>query len=370
MTEAPTPEADRADGAPHPRHAPAVFGQRAAEAAFLAAHAAGRLPHGWLIAGPKGVGKATLAWRIARFLLAEAPGPAGLFAAPPPPATLDIAADHPLARRVAALSEPRLKLVRRGWDDDRGRLRAVITVDEVRELARFFGLSAADGGRRVVIVDAADELNANAANAILKLLEEPPAGAVLLFVCHQPAALLPTIRSRCRVLRCTPLGAADLARALAGAGVAPPADPAALAELAGGSAGAAVALTAGEGLALYARIVALMAGMPRLDRPAALALAETAARDPAAFDTTLALVETFLARLVRAGALGRPPAAEAAPGEAAALARLAPDPAAARAWAERAQALVARARRGRAVNLDPAALLVDILLALNEGAAR
>lgn len=371
MTSGALPEADRAEGAPHPRHAPALFGQAAAEAAFLAARAAGRLPHGWLITGPKGVGKATLAWRITRFLLAGPPAAAaGSSGAPSPPATLDVAPDDPVVRRIAALSEPRLKLVRRGWDDDRGRLRAVITVDEVRELARFFGMSAADGGRRVVIVDAADELNANAANAILKLLEEPPAGAILLLVAHQPAALLPTIRSRCRVLRCAPLGPEDLARALAAAGVAPPAAPAALAELAGGSVGAAVALTAGEGLAQYVRIVALMAGLPRLDRPAALALADAVGRDAAAFDLALALVETFLARLARAGATGRPPAAEAAPGEAAAIARLAPDAVAARHWAGRAQTLLARARRGRAVNLDPAALLVDMLLALNEGAAR
>ncbi len=364
-------EADRAEGAPHPRHAPALHGQGPAEAAFLAAHGGGRLPHGWLITGPRGVGKATLAWRIARFLVAEpgAGGDPGLFA-PPKPLSLDVAPDHPAARRVAALSEPRLKLLRRGWDENRGRLRAVITVEEVREVLRFLSLSAADGGSRVVIVDAADDLNPNAANALLKILEEPPAGAVLLLVSHQPAALLPTLRSRCRVLRCAPLAPADLARALAGAGVRPPAEMAALAELSRGSAGAAVALTAGEGLALYGRIVALLAGMPRLDRPAALALAETAGRDARAFDLVLDLVETFLARLARAGATGRPPAAEAAPGEAEILARLAPDLAAARAWAARPPALLARARAGRAVNLDPAALLVDMLLALNEGAAR
>ncbi|MCC6303691.1 MAG: DNA polymerase III subunit delta' [Rhodobacteraceae bacterium] len=365
-------EADRAEGTPHPRHAPALHGQGPAEAAFLAAHAGGRLPHGWLITGPRGVGKATLAWRIARFLLAApaAGDDRGLLAPPPPPLSLDVAPDHPTARRVAALTEPRLKLLRRGWDDDRGRLRAVITVDEVRELLRFLALSAADGGRRVVIVDAADDLNPAAANALLKILEEPPEGAVLLLVSHQPAALLPTIRSRCRVLRCAPLGSADLARALAGAGVEPPAEMAALVELSRGSAGAAVALTAGEGLALYGRIVALFAGMPRLDRPAALALAETAGRDPRAFELVLDLVETFLARLARTGATGRPPAAEAAPGEARILARLAPDVAAARAWAARPPAFLARARAGRAVNLDPAALLVDMLLALNEGAAR
>jgi DNA polymerase-3 subunit delta' len=367
------PEPDRAEGVPHPRHAPALFGQGAAEAAFLAAHAAGRLHHGWLITGPRGVGKATLAWRIARFLLAT-PGDAegGLFGAPPPPATLDIPAEHPVARRIAALSEGRLKLIRRSPDDRGERLRSVIAAEDVRDLSRFFGLSAADGGRRVVIVDAADEMNPSAANALLKLLEEPPAGAVLLLVSHQPAGLLPTIRSRCRELRCVPLGPDDLARALAGAGVQVPAGAeAALAALAGGSAGAAAGLIAGDGLALYRDLLALVGTMPALDRPRAIALAETAAARgaEARLDMLLRLVETLLARLARTGAAG-PPAAEAAPGEAALLARLAPDAGAARAWAEAQQTVVARVRRGRAVNLDPAALLLDMLLHLNQAAAR
>lgn len=371
--DAELPEPDRAEGVPHPRHAPALYGQGAAEAAFLAAFAGGRLHHGWLITGPRGVGKATLAWRIARFLLA-APDPAApaLFAPPAPPATLEVDPTNPVARRVAALTEGRLKLIRRSPDERGERLRAVIAAEDVRDLARFFGLSAADGGRRVVIVDAADEMNAAAANALLKLLEEPPPGAVLLLVSHQPAALLPTIRSRCRELRCAPLGPDDLARALAGAGLEVPAgQAAALAELAGGSAGAAAGLIAAGGLELYRRLVALLEGLPRLDRPGAIALAEQAAGRgaEARFDLTLRLIETFLARLARTGA-GRPPAAEAAPGEAALMARLAPDAAAARGWAEAQQGLSARIRQGRGVNLDPAALLLDMLLQLNQAAAR
>jgi DNA polymerase III subunit delta' len=161
--------------------------------------------HAWLISGPKGVGKATLAWKIARFLLAEAPADAGLFGAPPPPATLDLPHDHPIVRRTTALSESRLCLVRRGWDEKAKRLKSEITVDEARRLKSFLSLSAADGGRRVILVDAVDEMNTNAANALLKILEEPPARTTLLLVSHQPARLLPTIRSRCRDLRCATL---------------------------------------------------------------------------------------------------------------------------------------------------------------------
>ena len=360
------PEPDRAPGAPHPRDTLRLRGQSRAEAAFLEAYATGRLHHGWLLTGPRGVGKATLAWRIARFLLATPEG-GGLFA-PPPPTTLDIPPDHPVARRIAALSESRLFLLRRGPNDKGDALSRDITVGEVRKMKSFFTLSAADGGRRVAIIDAADELNPAAANALLKLLEEPPAKVTMLLVAHQPARLLPTIRSRCRVLPLAPLGAQDMAAALADAGTAG-ADAAALAQLAGGSVGAALRVADLDGTGLYARLVALMATLPRMDRARALALADAVAGrgNEARFDLTLDLIDLFLARLARAGATGTAPPA-AAPDEAAVIARLSPGPAHARRWADLAQSLSIRARRGRAVNLDPAALVLDMLLRIDAAA--
>ncbi|MFP4240242.1 MAG: DNA polymerase III subunit delta', partial [Rhodosalinus sp.] len=263
------PEPDRLEGAPHPRHTARLFGQEAAERAFLAAHGSGRLHHGWLLTGPRGVGKATLAWRIARFLLTQPPdAPPGLFGAPERPGSLDIDPGHPVARRVAALSEPGLFLLRRGPNERGNALSDAIRVEEVRKLKSFLALSNAEGGPRVVIVDAADELNVNAANAVLKLLEEPPARATLLLVSHQPARLLPTIRSRCRSLPLAPLSPADLSAALAQAGVEAE-DAKALAALSGGSVGAAVALAEGGGAQLYADLVALLSTLPRLDRAAA-----------------------------------------------------------------------------------------------------
>ena len=364
------PEPDRIEGAPHPRETHRLFGHDKAEADFLSAFTTGRMHHGWLITGPRGVGKATLAWRLARFLLATPDADSGLFGAPEPPTTLDIPEDDPTARRIRALAEPRLFLLRRAWDEDKKRLKTVITVDEVRRMKSFFALSAADGGRRAAIIDDADEMNPNAANALLKLLEEPPAGATFFLISHQPFRLLPTIRSRCRELRLTPLPPDALAAALAQAGGdAAPEDAQALAELAGGSVGEAFRLTNLDGLKLYAVLTQLLATLPRIDRPRLLALAELGAARGAEeqFDLILTLLDLFLTRLARAAATRTLPP-EAAKGEADALTRLASHPNAARLWAEAAQSLSARARKGKAVNLDPAALLMDMVLKLEETA--
>lgn len=363
------PEPDRIEGAPHPRETARVIGHQAAQADFLASFNAGRLHHGWLITGPRGLGKATLAWKLARFLLATPEDDGGMFA-PPPPETLDIPADHPVARRIAALSEPRLYLLRRGLNETEKAPAQDILVKEVRKLKEYFGLSAADGGRRVAIVDCADDLNVAAANALLKLLEEPPAGVTFLLIAHQPSRLLPTIRSRCRELRLSPLPPDQLAAALDQAGIAVE-DAQPLAELAGGSVGEAVRLTQGAGLALYEDLITLMAALPRMDRGKLLALAESGAGKghEAQFDLLVTLLDLALARLARAGTLGVTPP-EAAPQEAQVLARLSPDPWAARHWADLAQSLSARARRGKAVNLDPAALLMDMFLQIEQTAGR
>ncbi|ETX29731.1 DNA polymerase III subunit delta' [Roseivivax isoporae] len=374
MAEVELPEPDRVEGAPHPRETRALVGQAAAEAAFLNAWATGRMHHGWMLTGPQGVGKATLAWRIARFLVATPP-PAdddGLFGAPEPPATLDISEDHPVARRSRALSEPGILLLRRGANDRGDRLAAEIRVQDVRDLKRRMTMSAADGGRRAIIVDAADDMNVNAANALLKLLEEPPANTVLLLVCHQPARLLPTIRSRCRELRLSPLGPDDMARALGGAGAdIDPARTDALAELSAGSVGAALRLLNLDGLALYAEFMDILGGMPDLDRPRALRLAEavSARGREAHFDLLLALADLALARLARTGVTGAPPDRAALPDEKRTLSRLAPDLRAGRAWAEVAQVTAERARHGRAVNVDPASLVFDMMGHLRDTAA-
>lgn len=361
------PEPDRLSGAPHPRETLRLLGHDRAERMVLDAFATGRMHHAWLITGPRGIGKATLGWRMARFLLSQPAGTeSSLFGAPEPPQSLDIRADSPVARRVSALSEPRLFLLRRSYDHKSKRLKQDITIDAARKLKGFFALSAADGGRRVVLIDAADELNPSAANAILKLLEEPPASATLLLIAHQPTRLLPTLRSRCRTLALRPLSPEHLSQALAQAGADPVEGPSAsgLAALAEGSVGAAWTLIENEGFAFYGGLIRLLARAPGIDRNEALALANVSAEH---LLSRLSLIEILLARLARTGISG-PPDPEAAPGEGALFARLAPDPASARRWAALQQSQGDKLRHGAAVNLDPSALLLDTLLAI-DGAA-
>ena len=356
------PEPDRIEGAPHPRETSTLHGQHAAEDAFLDVVRGGRLHHGWMLTGPRGVGKATLAWRIARWMIAGMPeGEAGLY----------IDADDSVFRRVASLGEPRVLICRRPWDDKTKKLRKQITVEEIRKLKSFFNMSAADGGWRVAIIDAMDDLNIQAQNALLKILEEPPEKVLFLMVCHQPGRLLPTIRSRCRELRLTALDAASLGSAMMDAGFAPDADTEALASLSGGSAGEAARLIADEGLVIYANLVTILSGAPRLDRALIARMADGCAGRGAEdrYDLTVRLIALLLSRLARTGAMGSPPP-EAVEGEAKLLRKLSPTPFAAQDWATLAQTTSARIGHGRLVNLDPAQVILDTFLAIDTTARR
>lgn len=186
--------ADPREGPDHPRLTATLEGHDAAERIVLDAWSQGRLHHAWMITGPQGIGKATLAWRIARFLLSHRRGDG------PPPRDLATDPGGEAARLIAARSHPDLFVLERQVNPDTGKLRQDIAVDDVRRVNAFFARTAAFGGWRVVIVDAVDDLNASSANALLKILEEPPPRAVFLLVAHAPGRALKTIRSRCRVL--------------------------------------------------------------------------------------------------------------------------------------------------------------------------
>src|SRR3954454_8658982 len=247
----------------HPRETPDLCGHREAETALLNAYRSGRISHAWLIGGAQGIGKATLAYRMARFVLAH-PNP--LAPSVQRADTLAVDPADPVARQVTNGAHGGLLVLERSLND-RGVMRTVITVDETRETISFFGSTAAVDGWRVCIVDTVDELNPNAANALLKILEEPPQRSLFLLVSHSPARALPTILSRCRKLPLRPLATDDVIRAAAKAADIAADDPA-LSEAAAaaeGSVSRALTLLGGDALKLQQRTAALLATLPQVD---------------------------------------------------------------------------------------------------------
>jgi DNA polymerase-3 subunit delta' len=370
----PDPAGAASPAAPAPRANPDLVGH-AAERTLRRLCAQDRLPHAILLGGPRGIGKATLAFRFARFLLARgAPRAAGLFApAAPEPRTeagagLAIDPESGVFRRVAAGGHADLLTVERVWDPERHRLRSAILVEDVREISGFLHLTAAEEGWRIVVVDGAEEMNPSAANALLKILEEPPQRALLLLVSHNPGRLLATIRSRCRLLPLAALTGPQVQRLIAqyrpGLGAD---EAAALAALAEGSIGRALELADAGGLALYRALIEILApvgaGPAELDVPRLHALTDRLVRPDArdGYRTVAELLTQLPARLARA-AVGRGGETFAA-GEGAALERLArgADPAR---WAALHGAIGRRFARADDLNLDRKQALLGAVLAI------
>jgi DNA polymerase-3 subunit delta' len=256
-----------------PRQNPYLFGHAAVEQRFLDDFSRAHTPHAYLIAGPKGIGKSTFAYRIARFLLSQgaqtsADTSLSLFGEPEPvdisAATMEMDAQSPLFRRIAAASHTDLLTLSPVFDIKKQTEKSEILADAARKVPDFLSLTPAEGVWRVVIVDAVDQLNEKAANALLKILEEPPANAMLLLVCHEPGSILPTIRSRCRLLSITAPSREAFEQVLTT--VAPHIelhDYAALYGLSYGSPGLAITLEKHDGLGRYAAwLAALQPGAP------------------------------------------------------------------------------------------------------------
>ena len=288
-----------------PRETTALFGHDEAERALLEAYKGGRIPHAWLMGGPPGIGKATLAFRLARFVMAH---PDPLAAETQKADSLAIDPESPVARRIAAQAQGDLLVLERSINEQTGKLYTVIRVDDVRRTASFFGSTAGEGGWRIAIVDAVDDLQREGANALLKVLEEPPKRSLLLLISHAPGRELPTIRSRCRRLLLRPLETEDVGRALAEATGRNPseADVGRAAEASEGSVGRALGLLDASALALRQRVLELFAQLPNPDPRALHALGEAiGGSDPRTLEAFMDLVNGWLSAQLAETSRGR-----------------------------------------------------------------
>jgi DNA polymerase III subunit delta' len=266
-----------------------LFGHEEAEAALLREFAGGKLAHGWIMAGAKGTGKATLAYRFARAVLAGAP-------------TMEMGEADPIFRRVAAGSHADLLVVEPEWNEKKEELNREISVEQAREIARFLSLTPGESQWRVVIIDSADALNVSGANAILKILEEPPPQALLLLIAHNPGKLLPTIRSRCRMLKLRPLSENDFNDAMRH--LVPEIETphlAALGALSGYAPGIALELEEQGAIELYNQLLDLLSSLPAIDAATLHAFADqwTDSKAHGRWQLLLRLILTLFERTAR-----------------------------------------------------------------------
>lgn len=277
------------DALTHPRATSVLFGHGEAEQTLLDAYRSGRIPHAWLIGGPPGIGKATLAFRMARFVLSH---PDPVASAVQNATSLAVSAGNPAVGLITAQSHPDLLVLERTVGDT-GKLRSVIRVEDARKVAVFLGSTAGLGGWRVVIVDAVDDLNAESANALLKGLEEPPSRTLFLLVSHAPGSVLPTIRSRCHRLMLRPLQPKDLTQALANV-TGETADQAVV-EAAEGSVGRALSLLDGPAFKIRNQTAAALGRLPATDPRELHALADAlAGGDPRVFEVALDTINDWM----------------------------------------------------------------------------
>ena len=362
---------DKIAGAPHPMLANEIIGHSSQKLSFLSSFASNRLPQCWLLAGDMGIGKASFAWLIAKFLLTTKYQPADLkidlnesninsILEPQSGSTLN---------RIISGSEQRVYIVRRGYNEKRKAFFKNISIEDVRKLQFYCSLSIADGGKRIIIIDTADDLNKSSSNALLKLLEEPPKNTIFLLISHQPNLLVPTIKSRCQKLSFSNLDQTDLGAVLTAIGCKiEPSDEVSLSILSKGSAGAACRLINSNCINLYSDILNISSSLPNLNINKILQLSQNyfAKAKPGEFEIFLEMMQHFFSRLCKTGAMQKPVLPSVTENEAKIMKNLCPNLKSAHLWSEAANITLAKLNKGYLLNIDIESLILDAFIYLEK----
>ena len=362
---------DKIAGAPHPMLANEIIGHSSQKLSFLSSFASNRLPQCWLLAGDMGIGKASFAWLIAKFLLTTKYQPADLkidlnetninsILEPQSGSTLN---------RIISGSEQRVYIVRRGYNEKRKAFFKNISIEDVRKLQSYCSLTIADGGKRIIIIDTADDLNKSSSNALLKLLEEPPKNTIFLLISHQPNLLLPTIKSRCQKLSFSNLEQTDLGAVLTAIGCKiEPSDEVSLSILSKGSAGAACRLINSNCINLYRDILNIASSLPNLNTNKILKLSQNyfAKAKPSEFEIFIEMMQHFFSRLCKTGVMQKPVLPSVTDNEAKLMKSLCPNLKSARLWSEAANISLAKLNKGYLLNIDIESLILDAFIYLEE----
>ena len=362
---------DKIAGAPHPMLANEIIGHSSQKLSFLSSFASNRLPQCWLLVGEMGIGKASFAWLIAKFLLTTKYQPADLkidlketninsILEPQSGSTLN---------RIISGSEQRVYIVRRGYNEKRKAFFKNISIEDVRKLQSYCSLSIADGGKRIIIIDTADDLNKSSSNALLKLLEEPPKNTIFLLISHQPNLLLPTIKSRCQKLSFSNLDQTDLGAVLTAIGCKiEPSDEVSLSILSKGSAGAACRLINSNCINLYRDILNIASSLPNLNTNKILQLSQNyfAKAKPSEFEIFIEMMQHFFSRLCKTGVMQKPVLPSLTDNEAKIMKSLCPNLKSARLWSEAANISLAKLNKGYLLNIDIESLILDAFIYLEE----
>jgi len=293
----------------HPRSNPWLFGHCASEQTFLNSWQSGRIHHAWLLTGPRGIGKATFAFRIARFVLSCTNAQPSLGSLENSLSSLALKKENPIFKRVASGGHSDLMILERTFNNETNSRKTSISVEEARAAGDFLHLTASDGGWRVLIIDSADELNLNAANALLKIVEEPPDNALMILTCHAQGSLLPTLRSRCNRIQMDRLKFEDLKNVFEQ--LSPDIDEddlKALSYLSDGSPGRALTLAKGDGLNLYKELICLIRQLPNIETPLLHKFGDRISRRGAedSFRLAVELLVWWVSRLTLMSAKGEP----------------------------------------------------------------